>query len=255
MQKPDPAIEDAAELNGIMNKNSRFALISSTLLLTLLLLTTGGCSRVDIADAEQAMHDGNYAEAYCIWNRLAERGHPIAMYNIGWMYHNGFGLVIDDNKAAEWWRNAAESGLEDAEQALGMLYYYGGKGIDRNLQTSAEYLMPGAARGDEEAAMLLESFIGKLDPEMRERFQMLVDQQVEAAVEEVADTLGGKPLVVSANLANLRADATTKSAVVVTLKRGAIVGELDRIPDWVKVQYAPGKPPAWVHASLVKATE
>ena len=233
-------------IGGNMSRNSYFA--SAVLLIAILL---AACSRVDIAEAEEAMRVGNYAEAYYLWRQLAEQGHPIAMYNIGWMYHNGYGLVIDDEKAAQWWRNAAESGLEDAEMALGMLYYYGGKGIPRDLEKSAEYLMPGAARGDEEAALLLETFIGKLDPEMRERFAQLIEE----AVEEQAQGLEGKPLRITANRANLRAEPTTRARVVKTLTQGAVVGELERVPDWVKVQFAPDEAAAWIHSSLVREPE
>lgn len=233
-----------------MNRKHGIGALGLLTALGILITQSGGCTRVDISEAEQAMHAGNYAEAYCIWKRLAERGHPIAMYNIGWMYHNGYGLLIDDHKAAEWWANAAESGLEDAEQALGMLYYYGGKDIPRDLVKSAEYLMPGAARGDEEAALLLESFIGRLDPELRERFAKLVEEQNKEAADALLGAADGAPLVVSASRANLRAEPTTRSAVVSSLQRGASLVELERKPDWVRVQYAEGKT-AWIHASLV----
>ncbi len=221
----------------------------------LIMLFLSGCSSLDISDAEKAMHEGNYAEAYCIWRQLADQGHPIAMYNIGWMYHNGFGLVVDDIKASNWWHNAAESGLEEAEQALGMLYYYGGKGVPRDLERSAEYLMPGAARGDEEAALLLETFIGQLDPRMRERFQMLIEKQAEVQSEDLLNNLEGQTLVVSVKRANLRAQPSTNAPIVTSLLMGAVVGELERKPDWVKVAYAPDKDPAWIHASLVKAKD
>lgn len=214
-------------------------------------LFLSACGRTDITAAEKAMHAGNYAEAYCIWRHLADRGHPIAMYNIGWMYHNGFGLVIDDIKAAEWWRNAAESGLEEAEQALGMLYYYGGKGVPRDLQKSAEYLMPGAARGDEEAALLLESFIGKLDPEMRKRFDRLLEKQIE----EKAGGLDGKALRITASRANLRAAPGTGADIVTTLNQGVVVAELKRQSDWVRIRFDEDQEPAWVHASLVQPVE
>lgn len=220
-------------------------------LLAVVFSLLAGCERADITRAEEAMQAGNYAEAYYVWRQLAERGHPVAMYNIGWMYHNGYGLVIDDQAAAKWWRNAAESGLEEAEQALGMLYYYGGKGVARDLETSAKYLMPGAARGDEEAALLLETFIGELDPAMRKRFEHLRDEQLE----EEAEALDGKPLRISVSRANLRAEPSTAGSLVTTLNQGALVGELERRTDWVKIQYTPSAAPAWVHASLVESLD
>lgn len=245
-----------------MKNKQRVLLAISSVLALLLLFQIAGCERADIAEAESAMQEGNYAEAYWVWRRLADEGHPIAMYNLGWMYHNGFGLVVDDRKAADWWQNAAESGLEDAEEALGMLYYYGGQGVKRDLEKSAEYLIPGVVRGDEEAALLLESFIGKLDPDIRKRFERLLEEkkeaaqeQAEAEAEEVADALGGEPLIVTAKLANLRSEPTTQSSVVITLERGAGLAEVERKGDWVKVNFAIDQASAWIHVDLVKKTD
>lgn len=233
-----------------MARNSLSPLFS--ILLAGLLVTGSACSRLDITQAEKAMQAGNYAEAYCIWRRLAEGGHPVAMYNIGWMYHNGFGLVVDDLEAAQWWQNAAESGLAEAELALGMLYYYGGKNVDRNLELAAEYLMPGVERGDEEAAMMLQGFVSKVDPDIRERFQALREDHQAEQRKTLAKTLGGKPVRVSASRANLRSEPNTSSRVIITLQHGTQLGELARQAEWVQVRYqGDSAGTAWIHASLI----
>ena len=198
--------------------------------------------------AESAMRSGNHAEAYHLWRQLAEDGDEVAMYNIGWMYHNGYGLVIDDKEASKWWREAAKAGSEDAEQALGMLYYYGGKGVKKNLEKAAEYLMPGVVRGDEESILILEAFIGQLKPEAKELFEQLREEQLK----KKAQALKGDPVRIAGDRVNLRAEPNTSARIVKTLKRGMIVAEVERKPDWVKVRYEADLAPAWVYAPLVK---
>ncbi|UCB55385.1 MAG: sel1 repeat family protein, partial [Thiotrichales bacterium] len=53
----------------------------------------------DVSDAVSAMRAGNYAEAYCVLKPYAESGDPEAQYNIGWMYLNGYGLMMNDKLA------------------------------------------------------------------------------------------------------------------------------------------------------------
>ena len=64
----------------------------------------------DVSDAINAMRAGNFAEAYCVLKPYAESGDAEAQYNIGWMYLNGYGLMMNDSKALEWWRRASDQG-------------------------------------------------------------------------------------------------------------------------------------------------
>src|SRR5690242_3706768 len=75
--------------------------------------------------ARAAMEAGNYAEAYHLWRGLADGGDADAMYNLGWMYHNGYGLLINDVEAQRWWEAAASGGSADALSALGNLLRIG----------------------------------------------------------------------------------------------------------------------------------
>ena len=43
------------------------------------------------------------------------------MYNLGLMYHNGYGVEIDYEQAVKWYKEAANLGQKDAEQKLGDL--------------------------------------------------------------------------------------------------------------------------------------
>ena len=67
-----------------------------TLVATLLLSLSfyAHSNEVALRDASLAVKKGNYAIAYCIWNSLAESNDAEALYNLGWLYHNGYGLAI-----------------------------------------------------------------------------------------------------------------------------------------------------------------
>ena len=49
---------------------------------------------------------------------MAEAGDVHAQYSLGWMYHNGYGLSIDDERAQEWWGKAANQNDADSQYAL-----------------------------------------------------------------------------------------------------------------------------------------
>ena len=55
-----------------------------------------------------AYNVGDYAAAFRYWRPLAERSEPRAQAGIGFMYHRGLGVAIDDREAAVWLRRAAE---------------------------------------------------------------------------------------------------------------------------------------------------
>lgn len=53
------------------------------------------------------------------WYRLAaDQAYVSAMYHLGRMYENGFGVTKDLEEAARWYSLAAEQGNPDAQTAL-----------------------------------------------------------------------------------------------------------------------------------------
>lgn len=116
-----------------------------------------------LSQAEAAFHKTDYAGALALIKPLAEEGHAEAQYQMGWMYHNGYGLEIDDAQAEYWWLSSAEQGNTDAQLALVLLYREGGKGVPRHLGKASEYLLLAASSGDEEAGQLLSHYAK--DPE------------------------------------------------------------------------------------------
>jgi hypothetical protein len=78
-----------------------------------------------------AYHSGDYQKAMKIWLPLAQGEDAAAQAGIGFMYHRGMGVVIDNNKAAYWLRKAAEHGQPEGQFMLGSLYFYGA-GVEKS---------------------------------------------------------------------------------------------------------------------------
>ena len=65
------------------------------------------------------------AKAVEWYRKAAEQGLAEAQYNLGVMYLNGTGVAKDEAKAVEWYRKAAEQGLAMAQYNLGVMYLNG----------------------------------------------------------------------------------------------------------------------------------
>jgi len=61
------------------------------------------------------------------YRKSADQGHPRAQFNLGWMYENGRGVPADEAKAAEWYRKAADQGDGRAKKSLERLLAASGK--------------------------------------------------------------------------------------------------------------------------------
>jgi len=78
-----------------------------------------------------AYRSGDYQKAMKIWLPLAEKEDAPAQAGIGFMFHRGQGVAIDDHKAAYWLRKAAEHGQPEGQLMLGSLYFYGA-GVEKS---------------------------------------------------------------------------------------------------------------------------
>ena len=66
------------------------------------------------------------------WFRLAaEQGLADAQNNLGLMYDYGEGVAVDDVEAVRWFRLAAAQDYADAQKNLGLMYDYG-EGVEEN---------------------------------------------------------------------------------------------------------------------------
>jgi uncharacterized protein len=203
-------------------------------------------SSVALADADaarKAMQAGNFAEAYCLWRTLAEAGDADAQYNLGWMYHNGYGLAIDDRAALRWWDAAAESGFADALYAIGNLHRFGGRGVPKDPPRAVDYYVRAAQRGDDESALLLRTLIARNDRSVAGRRAELVKQH--------ADALGA-PLVVRRDGTGFRKTAAAEARLMMVFAQGKRLVELSRRSNgWVQAGDPDDGRIGWVRAALV----
>lgn len=195
--------------------------------------------------AEVAMLNGDYAEAFCIWQPLAAKGDLHAQYSLGWMYHNGYGLAIDDSEAERWWQSAAKKGDADASYALAILYVDRPKKT-RELAKAMPYLVAASAKGHEDARDLLGDLATRGHNEAREAIVELFKKAPEKA--------GAKRLVKGKRV-NFRDKPSTDGKVVGQLVAGTELITLRRKGDWFYVGVLETKALGWIYANLTELAE
>ena len=94
-------------------------------LAAVLLVTLVGPARAGFDEGVAAYNRGDYATALKEFRPLAEQGHAIAQFNLGYMYLKGQGVTQDYAEAVKWFRLAAEQGDADAQFNLGVMYNNG----------------------------------------------------------------------------------------------------------------------------------
>lgn len=83
-------------------------------LAALLALALAGPAWADFEDAVDAYKRGDYEFAYRELLVLAEKGHPVAQFNLGFLYDTGRGVPQDFEEAVKWYRRAAAQGYVEA---------------------------------------------------------------------------------------------------------------------------------------------
>jgi len=78
-----------------------------------------------------AYNSGDFAKAMEIWEPLAQKEDAASQAGLGFMYHRGMGVAVDNSKAAYWLRKAAEHGQPEGQFMLGSLYFYGA-GVEKS---------------------------------------------------------------------------------------------------------------------------
>jgi TPR repeat protein len=116
---------------------------------------------------ESAIRSGNFAEAYYLWRPLAEAGDASAQYGIGWMYHNGYGLSIDDRKAYEWWSKAAAQNYVEAIFSIGTLYQFGYGVMKKEMHIALGYYLMATVAGHEESRLILKTMLERGDAKIK----------------------------------------------------------------------------------------
>jgi TPR repeat protein len=92
----------------------------------------------DFDKGMEALRAGDYETALQEWRPLAEQGDAFAQSNLGTMYANGLGVILDDAEAANWFRLGAEQGNVGAQLKLGFMYF-SGRGVIQDYAEAANW--------------------------------------------------------------------------------------------------------------------
>ena len=89
----------------------------------------------------------DYQKAAYWYRKAADQGNALAQYALGAMYGYGEGIGLDYGKAVHWFRKAAEQGNADAQQALGIMYDWG-KGVSPSHEKAVYWYRKAADQGN-----------------------------------------------------------------------------------------------------------
>lgn len=117
--------------------------IAACLMLTACLTSPAAA---DFAAAVAAYDRGEYDAAYDAWLPLARDGDPAAQRNVGHLYRFGLGVPQDFERAAYWYREAAETGLAGAQTNLAVMYLRG-QGLTEDPERAAYWFRLAAVQG------------------------------------------------------------------------------------------------------------
>lgn len=125
-----------------------------------------------LSRAVNALQEGDFETSFVLTEALAIDGDPLAQHFLGWHYHKGLGIPIDDAKAVFWWQLAAKGGVPEAQQGLGWAYE-NGRGIDRDLEHAYYWYSRAVTGGDQTARENLMALSAQLSGEQIKRLEEL----------------------------------------------------------------------------------
>jgi peptidoglycan hydrolase-like protein with peptidoglycan-binding domain len=147
--------------------------------------------------------------------RAAQRGSPIAAFNVAVMYERGFVVERDSTRAVEWYRRAADANMPMAKHNLALLLREG-KGVARNGNEAVGLLRSAARQGMAASMLALGDFYEHGDSVTKDPAMALAWFAIAAEFERQTSRSGESPL---AQTATQRAQA---------LRRVLMPGELER---------------------------
>lgn len=120
---------------------------------------TGSTPATDalLARASDAFNSQNYAEAATFWLLAADRGSPVAEYELGRMHDKGLGFAQDFAEARARYRKAAGQGYPAAMYQLALLVY-AGLGDAPDIEEALRLMQEAANRGSPDAEKWLAGF-------------------------------------------------------------------------------------------------
>ena len=123
----------------------------SSFCISTMLFGTSVSAAADLASAERAYQQKDYAAAFKELTPLAEQGNPDAQLILGKMYMKGRGVLKDPDQAIHWFKASAVQGNADAQLFLGSMYLLPHKDIVQGLR----WLRLSAEQGNQDAQLLL----------------------------------------------------------------------------------------------------
>ena len=123
-----------------------------------------------------AFNSGDFSTALRLWRPLAEGDDARSEAGIGFMYHRGLGVTIDDREAAVWLRRAAEHGQAEGQLMLGMLFYYG-RGVPQSFVQAYAWCDLAETNGNADATLCRDAALESMpsDADRREAFHLVVE--------------------------------------------------------------------------------
>lgn len=100
----------------------------------------------DLQKGLDAFAAADYATSLAECEPLAEEGNVEAMFCVGRLYANGFGVAMDDALALKWYGLAAEGGHAEAQYNLGVMHA-NGWGVAMDDVTAAGFYLQAAELG------------------------------------------------------------------------------------------------------------
>jgi hypothetical protein len=193
-----------------------------------------------LEEAAALARAGDYAPAWCIWQALSEAGNAEAKFHLGWLYRNGQGVAVDEERARTLWEAAAAQDHGEAQMALATLYAFEGSTV-HDPARAVQWYAAAAAQGFEDALLILFSD---------------ADAGDSAAADAVAalarDGRVGKPARVTVDKANVRARPSTRAEVLATLPPDTRVYRLQVREPWWRVWVPDREILGWMHRSLFR---
>lgn len=134
--------------------------------------------RVKKGDAEAMYFLGgmyryeNLGMTVMLFQEAAQRGHPMAMKELGDFYFDGGIIDLKPNyeKAVEWYSKSAEKGNVEAMTILGKLYFKG-EGVQQNNTYAIEWWKKAAEKGDILAMVNLGSIYYEIKKDYKMAFE------------------------------------------------------------------------------------
>ena len=123
---------------------------------------------------------GKYAEAKNMWEHISDSGKPEALFNLGILYELGKGVDVDIQKAADFYRTAAELGSFAGAYQMGLMHMSAPDIVSQD--ESVHWLGVAAEEGDEDALDLLASISSEYIDSMTRIRILLAKQEFTEAI-------------------------------------------------------------------------